>query len=155
MANKIHKFLEDWVINLIKNKDLFAKQIEKIEKKDLNILVIYKTKKQLFLIKPFISDMKNTISEINKAEDFIALVTFNTKENFDIIFKNWSSLNKNPKFSIYFINPFSKFEKKWIIYPHTHERITEKTAIKKGLLALFNTVEVTTEEEIKNILKEN
>ena len=50
-------------------------------------------------------------------------------------------LSSLPMLSIYFVNPNSSTEKKWIIYPFTHSKITEHSALKLGLMTLFESVE--------------
>lgn len=154
MKDKVYQFLEEWLINFLKNKDILKKDIKQIDKKEGKIIVISKTKTQIFLIEPFIKKPDKLIKDIEKAKDFVSVVVLNATENFDIMMDNWAQLIKYQKLSVYFVNPFSKLEKKWIIYPRTHNLVSEKVSLKLGLLALFNTVEVLNEEEIKKILRE-
>ena len=82
------------------------------------------------------------------------MVTYNTKEAFDAVIKNWEKLAKFKRhFSIYFVNPFSRTEKRWTIYPMTHDMVTEKAGLKPGLASLFLTVDAITKEEVEKILK--
>ena len=53
---------------------------------------------------------------------------------------------------VYFVNPFSKIEKKWIIYPSTHNRISDEASLKPGLRAMFDTVEAISKKEVEKIL---
>lgn len=147
MKDKVSQFLQDWVLNFIKNRDIITRTIEDIKTEDEKITVQHTNKIQEFNILPFIKKLP----KITVTDEFICLVTYNTKENFDSIINNWNELIKNPKLSVYFVNPMSKLEKKWIIFPHTHNSISDKASLKPGLLSLFNTVDVLTEEEIKKI----
>lgn len=151
MEDNISDFLKKWVSNFIKNKDIISGTIQKIDIREKKIYVSHKNKKQLFMIEPFLKNISTIKKDINEAEDFVCIATYNTKENLDFMINNWKDLIKSQKLSIYFINPMSKTEKKWIIFPHTHDSISEKSSLRQGLLSLFNTVDVLTEEEIKKI----
>ena len=41
------------------------------------------------------------------------------------------------------MNPFSATENKWVIHPHVHNRVADSESIKKGLKAMFKSVEAT------------
>lgn len=138
------------MIRFLKNRDILMKTIEKIEKKEGIIVVKHKTKKQIILIQPFIRN-KNLLKSISN-KDHITILTLNTKENLDFVMNNWKQLVKNPKLNIYFVNPFSKMEKKWVIFPYTHNLVSDKASLRQGILSLFNTVDVLTEEEAKKII---
>lgn len=145
MANKTIKFLKEWCFHYIKNKDLILNKLITIDIKEDRLEVKYKDKEQVFLIKPEIKDIDKF------SEQFTALVTLNTKENLEIIIKNWDKLKKYPKLSIYFVNPFSALDKVWIIFPRTHNLITEKSTLKSGLNSLSQNVDVFTKEDFKKI----
>jgi hypothetical protein len=42
---------------------------------------------------------------------------------------------------MYFVNPESATDKKWMIYPHTHHKISDPSSLKLGLESLFSTVQ--------------
>ena len=130
--------LSSWLETFIRHKDIFHKKIEKISKKENKVIVEYKDKVSTFLICPSFNstDILNSYENEN-----ITLVTLNTRENLDFFIKSWDKLSKHPMLCVYFVNPNSAKDKKWVIYPFTHERICDKKAIKKGLLALFESVQ--------------
>jgi hypothetical protein len=74
-------------------------------------------------------------------EKNVLLVTINRRQNVDMLASLWQELLNYPKLSIMFVNPYSNLEKKWIIMPHVHEKITERKALKLGLYSLLSTVE--------------
>ena len=80
-------------------------------------------------------------------------ICLNSSENFSFLTKNWDKFTDLKKLAVYFVNPFSKTEKKWIIHPYTHSKITEKSSLKQGLKSMFDTVETTSILEIESILK--
>ena len=152
LMEKLHAFLLEWAINYIKNRDLLKKNIESIEKsKEDGFIVNFKDKKQYFIVKPFIEDFSEIINKINKGEYF-SLVIFNTKENFKAIVDNWNILIEFKNLSIYFVNPFSQLDKKWIIYPYTHHKISDKASLEIGLRTMFEMVESISKEELNKKL---
>jgi len=112
--------------------------------------------KQAYLVEPFIDD-----KELSKAMDRLkpyemcSLVVYNTKANLDSVLKHWDKIAGFKKnFSINFINPFSKSEKRWVVYPMTHELVVEKSKIGPSLKILFSNVDPVSKEEIEKILKD-
>ena len=150
---KIYDFLVEWTINYVNNRDIISRKIEHIEKnkEGYDILVKFKDKEQFFIVKPFIKDI-NEITEKLANEKNISLIMFNSLKNFGIISNNWKKFTELKNFSIYFVNPFSQLDKKWIIYPYTHERISDSNSLEKGLKSMFEMVEPITEEQLKTRL---
>lgn len=140
----------------MKNKDLIVKNIAEIgQKEELVIAKLKDGKEHAYLVEPFLDDssLSSAIDRL-KGYDYCSLVVYNTKEAFDAMIKNWEKLAKFKRhFSIYFINPFSKTEKRWTLYPMTHDLVTEEAGLKPGLLSLFATVDETTKGEIEKVLK--
>jgi len=140
----------------IKNKDLFLKKIEQISRKEEMMIAKLKDgKEQAYLIESFLDSSKiDGILARLKDYELCSLVMYNTKENVDLIAKNWEKIaNFKRHFSIHFINPFSRTEKRWSIYPTTHDLVTDKSNIRNSLFILFGSVESTTKEEIEKIVK--
>ena len=105
-----------------------------------------------YLVEPFVQGM-GSLSPLNNY-DCCFLVCYNTAENLDFLITNWDALVKFKRnFCVIFINPFSATDKKWAVYPATHDLITERPALKSGLQVLFSTVDKTTKEEIEKIVK--
>jgi len=151
-------YLAEWVARFVKNKDLIVKNILEISQKEEIVIAKLKDgKEHIYLIEPFL-DNSNLISSLDrlKGHDNCSLAVYNTKEAFDAVIKSWEKLAKFKRhFSIYFINPFSKTEKRWTLYPMTHDLVTEGAGLKAGLLSLFSTVDSTTKEEIERVLKDD
>ncbi|MEK6827891.1 MAG: hypothetical protein AABX78_00930 [Nanoarchaeota archaeon] len=149
MENKSHSFLVDWTINFIKNKDIISKKIEKIEngKDNFDLYVKYKDREQYFIIVPNIADIDSIIQRINN-NYYFSIVTLNSKENFDIIIKNWNRLISFKFLNIIFVNPFSEMDKKWIVFPHTHHKICDESSLETGLRAMFGMVEPIEEQQL-------
>ncbi|MBS3114125.1 hypothetical protein J4448_03415 [Candidatus Woesearchaeota archaeon] len=149
MNDKSHSFLVDWSINFVKNKDIISKKIEKIEngKDNFDLYIKYKDREQYFIIVPNIADIDSIIQRINN-NYYFSIVTLNSKENFNIIIKNWNRLISFKFLNIIFVNPFSEMDKKWIIFPHTHHKICDESSLQTGLRAMFEMVEPIEEQQL-------
>ncbi len=136
MPEKPAIILKKWLVEYIKNRDVFKKSIKDIEDKEESITVKYRDREELFLIRPVLGN------EIDyDAASHITIVTLNINENFRYLVSSWHSLAKYPNLTIYFANPLSTTETKWIIRPHLHDKIADDTSLKNGLKSMFLTVE--------------
>lgn len=154
MEDKAYSYLVDWAINYFKNRDLILRKIELVEKnKDgFDIYIKFKDREQFFIVEPVINDIDKILSQFDE-ERYFGLVVFNTTGNFDVLIKNWDRFVRFKHLCVYFVNPFSQLDKKWIIYPYTHNSICERNSLEKGLRAMFEMVEHLTEEQMRDRFK--
>ncbi|HLC64817.1 MAG TPA: hypothetical protein VJI46_01695 [Candidatus Nanoarchaeia archaeon] len=138
------KILAEWFVQFAKNRDLIHRKIESIDENE-NV-IHYKDKDLNILIGPFLGDVGEIIRQMEKGKHY-AVVVFNTKDNFKKIFENWKSLAEFRFLTIYFVNPLSQKDKKWIVMPHTHSRITEEKSLKRGLMSMFEMVDEFSRED--------
>lgn len=136
----------------LENRDIFFKKIQEIREEDGKLVVVEKDKNVVYHIIPFISDIDALLDSVK--EDHAGLVVYNTADNFKQMKAAWAKLVKLDDFVLYFVNPFSKTEKRWIIRPKTHHFISDKSGLVAGLKAMFETVEATTEDEVRKIVKD-
>lgn len=128
------KELKDWMVQHLKNRDVFFRKIKEIrEKSDSLVEVEYKDKSQVIHILPVLD-----ISKLKLEDCPVTLVTLNKKSNLSLLIKNWDILAAKPSLNVYFVNPSIVGENKWIIVPYTHNKIIEKKTLKLGLEALFS-----------------
>ena len=150
--DEVHSYLLDWAINFVKNRDILARQINEIEKNKDNIVdfsVKYKDGKEVFfIIKALIDDINKILEKIDKNSHF-CIITLNNKANLGMVIDNWKKLLECIFLSIYFINPFSELDKKWVIYPYTHNKICDENSLELGLKSMFELVEQISEEQLK------
>ncbi len=125
----------------MKNRDLIRKDLEKIEKnkEGFDLVITFKDRKQFFIIMPEIDNIEEVIAKINE-KDYFGLVMLNTTNNFEMVVENWNKLVKFDSLMLYFINPFSTLDKKWVICPHVHHKICDKNSFKTGLKSMFDMV---------------
>ena len=149
MENKVHSFLADWAIRFLKNKDILAKKIEKIErdKGGFDLYVKYKDREQYVIVAPQLKDLDSIIKKIS-GNSYFSIVTLNSKENFDAVVKSWSRLTGFKFLNIIFVNPFSESDKKWVIFPHTHHKICDEGSLEAGLNSMFVMVEPIEENQL-------
>ena len=96
-------------------------------------------------------DMDSIIQKIN-VNIYFSIVTLNSKENFGAMLKNWNKLIDFKFLNIIFINPFSETDKKWIVFPCTHNKICDESSLESGLKSIFETVEIIDEQELADKL---
>lgn len=124
------KTLSDWLVLYLRNRDIMFKKIVSIEEKSNKVVVKYKDKEACFVIQEMLGIPSSD-----------CIVCLNTKENLEFLIKNWEKFSSNKQLCIYFVNPFSKSEKRWILYPATHATIAEAESLKLGLYTMFETVD--------------
>ncbi len=127
---------KDWYLTYIKHRDIMENKLKDIKDEGEKVIVNYKDKSLTAIIMPVINGIDTLFSELDKGGE-VTLVTLNTKKNLKAVIGSWEKLVNHPKFKIIFANPYT--HEKWIIYPYTHNRISQKP--EKGLKSLFETVE--------------
>jgi hypothetical protein len=132
--------LTEWILNYVKSRDAMTKQITAIKQneQDADVVVEGTLKTQFVIVQPLLTDLSK-LSELK--EKHVVLVTTNTKENAEFLISNWPELVKYPHLSVYFVNPNSSMDKRWVIFPATHDKITERKALRKGIESLYATVD--------------
>lgn len=135
----VKKVLQEWAVIYIKNKDVMQKSITSIDENvdGFDFIVRKSSGDQFFLIRPEFSDVDEVVSK--GADKQLGLVVLNTRENLNKVISGWDKLCRLKGLCIYFVNP--KSNGKWLLFPYTHEQITERAALKRGLESLFSMVE--------------
>lgn len=159
--DKVVAFLSEWVFYYVKNRDLVDRKLEKVEEyiNKCYVFARFKDKLQVYFIEPEVEDLAKTLERVDAAKketnsDFSCLVLLNSVNNLKVVEDGWGKLDKDPKLSLLFVNPFSLLDKKWIIFPHTHSRIIEPGALARGLKSLFEGVESTSVDDISDRIKQ-
>jgi hypothetical protein len=128
--------LKEWAQIFLKSRDAIQKSITGIENLNGDFIVHKTSGDVLFLVRP---ELSNIDEVVQKASGSAGLVVLNTKKNMDAVIANWDKLAKLKGLCIYFVNPSAN--EKWLIYPFTHDQITEKPALRRGLESLFSMVQ--------------
>lgn len=132
--------LVNWIVEYVKSKDAMVKQITAIKPnaQDCDVVVEGTLKNQFVVVQPTLAG----VAELGAFKDkHLVLVTTNARENMEFLISNWEKFVQFPHLSVYFVNPNSAMDKRWVIFPATHDRITERRALRKGIESLFSTVD--------------
>jgi len=133
------EYLKDWTKHYFTNKDVIQKSILEIIPNDQGLLIKKQDKEVLIIIKPDLQDLEALLADKDKTGHY-TLILLNNKHNFDKVNEAWNNIKMFPFLTIYFVNPFSETEHKWIIQPHVHEKVSDRTTFKTGLKTMFDTV---------------
>ncbi|MBD3310461.1 hypothetical protein GF351_04535 [Candidatus Woesearchaeota archaeon] len=141
----IKDILTRWITDYLKNKDILDKKIQKIEKggktkSEPQILIQYPEKKLSIYVQPFLKSFEPILKK-EKKESHIAVVVLNVHENLKVLLDEWKKVIGYPNLTVYFVNPDSENENRWVIYPYTHNMWCDVKSLKAGLISLFQTVE--------------
>jgi len=132
--------LKDWIMHYLKSKDIFEKTIVDIKENvdGYDFLIKHKDKDQYVLVLPLLEDLGALEKKCN--EKNIIIVVSNIRANLNFLLKNWLRLATHRRLCFYFVNNKSHTDQRWIIYPYIHNAINDRSALKKGLEALFASV---------------
>lgn len=145
--------MKDWTQRFVENKDIVLRKINSIDKTDGGLFVKYADRECVFLMLPSLKDVESILKKLEKISQYKTIVTLNSIENRDIVVKNWDRfVSFGNKLVIYFVNPFSKAEKIWIISPYVHNFIADMESLELGLKTMSENVEYTNEEEVNKII---
>jgi len=146
------KYLLEWFVRYIKNRDLIFRRISDIIEEGNKLIVKQKDGKTLhYYIEPFPDDFGNFSA--SATEEHCGIVVYNSAENFEKLTSAWSKLSSMPGLTLYFVNPFSKLDKRWVLRPHIHARISDAESLKQGLRSMYETVEPISKKEIEQLTK--
>ncbi len=138
---KLVTYLQDWFKLFLENRDLMLRKIVKITEHKGKLDFEFKDKRQIFMIFPNLEECN--VADLEDIEN-IGIVTFNTEENLKWLIKRWDGLARITTLVVYFVNPFSQLDKRWIVHPHTHNKICESDSLAQGLRSMFEMVEPIT-----------
>jgi hypothetical protein len=127
--------LKEWTQIFLKSRDVLQKSITGFESLNGDFVVHKSSGDVIFLIRP---EFSNVDEVVEKAQSTAGLVVLNTKKNVNSVIASWDKLAKLKGLCIYFVNP--NLNEKWLLYPYTHDQITEKPALRRGLESLFSMV---------------
>lgn len=144
------EYLVEWFERFTKNRDLLFRRISQIKHEGNKIYVEQKDgKKIVYHVEPFVEDFAKICKAIK--DEHKGIVVYNTTDNFQALLKSWDAVAKIANLTVFFVNPFSKLEKRWAINPRTHSMITDKEALEPGLNSMFVMVDSTTKKELEQL----
>ncbi len=146
-------YLSQWFVRYMKNRDLAFRRIRSVREEPGRVVVEENSGKvTYYLVVPFVKDFLAALNSVDKNYEHLGVVTYNTPEAFDSLISSWKRLVGFPSLVIYFVNPFSKLDKKWVIRPRTHNLISDDESLRLGLKSLFSSVDPVDPRELARII---
>src|SRR3989339_507155 len=135
---EIHRALLDWAEVYFKSRDAMARKIQELVRRENDILIKYKDNREEVIYA--FPDLSGATPKKNSS-----IITLNNPHNMDVICNQWDQYAAVKELRIYFINPFSTLEKKWVLAPSIHAKICDPSSLRTGLKALSENIEPVTE----------
>ncbi|HII16674.1 TPA: hypothetical protein HA361_02050 [Candidatus Woesearchaeota archaeon] len=141
----LRELLRDWMLDYLKSRDAFFKNIREIQRETpgFDAAIVYEDKKEYITVLPEF-DAATCNTSLQKAQDekaLLSIVTLNNPESLNALARDWKAIAAHPHCKIYFVNPFAKGERRWILSPHTHNKIADERALELGLKSLAEMIE--------------
>lgn len=124
----------DWTEAYLRYRDAVHRKVKELKKDEEKKQILCELKNgsnQAYLCLDDLSSVK--IKELNN----VKVSCLNNKKNFDWLISNWTEI-KNKDVSFLFANPSKAAH--WSINPKTHHSVSDKSALRQGLKALFESV---------------
>lgn len=151
MANS-EKYLQEWFVRYTKNRDIVFRKISNIKEEANKVIIEQKDGRIVhYYIAPFPEEIEKLAESI--PEEHKGIVMYNSKDNFDKVIKAWKRLSSVKDMTIYFVNPFSKLDKRWIINPSVHGKISDPHSLETGLNSMYIMVDPISKEEVEQLTK--
>lgn len=138
--------LFEWTMTFVKQKDIVKQQFQVIEQKGNTVHAVGKDGSihDYFVLEHL--EKISSLSDAAKKSDadqkyFVHVVSYNTKKNLQQLLQHWQQLIIHQHLTMYFVNPTSQTETKWIVKPWLHHKISDPSSLETGLKSLFETVE--------------
>lgn len=124
--------LTNWCKNYIQSRDAMERKLVSVDDKGEQLLVTYKNRVVTFVPQTVLDD------SAAKIDGIVTVVTLQTPANFNILLNKFGEFAKNPNLMVIFVNPV--VEEKWLLKPHVHAAVADKSSLKAGLTSLYQTV---------------
>lgn len=138
--------LLNWTQTFVKQKDIIKQQLLSIEHKGNLVHTVGKDSQvHDYFVLEHLEQLSSLSVAVEKSDAdqryFISLVCYNTKKNLQYLQQHWQQLITHQRLTLFFVNPTSQTETKWILKPWLHHKITDPSSLATGLKSLFETVE--------------
>jgi len=129
--------LQEWAYHYIRNRDIIARSVAEIDKDESGLIVKYKDNSMMKVLA--LADLNRL--DISEEYSKVSVVTPNSIANIKWIMENWDKVKDHKGLTIYFVNPKSRLDKKWVLHPYTHNKICDSSALRTGIKAMSDMVE--------------
>jgi hypothetical protein len=127
--------LFDWAKDYFKHRDIFEKKLNKINKEKDRLILNYKDRKDVaFISAVFEDELFEKLSDIKKYKKRFIVCSY-SQTNISFLIKNWKKfLIEN--LILIFIDV--RINKRVLINPYIHNKISDPDNLKAGILSLFS-----------------
>ncbi|HLD87478.1 MAG TPA: hypothetical protein VJB12_05445 [Candidatus Nanoarchaeia archaeon] len=142
------KAIQDWIFSFLKSRDAFFRKIATIDSKEDGIHIRYKDgKEQKAIALPDFSRAQEILRGVREDQPFM-IVALNNRKNREALASLWRFFASFKGLTLYFINPYSAQEKKWVIMPHVHNKVCDQSSLMQGFASLSELVDDISEEQL-------
>ena len=139
--------LKKWALDFVRNRDAFFRKIAKIDEGKTDFTIIYKDgREQTYMAIPSLENAQESLSSFT-SEQHVVIITLNNKQNRQKLSELWKILSAYKLLTMYFVNPLSQGEKKWVLMPHVHDKVCDASSLAAGFNSLSELVEDISEED--------
>lgn len=124
----------EWTLAFIKYKDSVQRRVQNIIPDESRGTIIVRNKDGSEG-KYICTNLLSSLNVKDLKDERVACL--NKKENVEWLASNWDTL-KDKKCVFFFVN--LKKSENWAINPHMHHSVTDKSALKPGLKALYESI---------------
>ena len=148
------KYLVDWLVRYLKNRDLSFRRIKELKIEDGVVSVLNKDGSCIQYVIILVFESPKAIFEKFGSADYcdFCIITLHSKENVSFLIQHWDLVSSKPRLLILFVNPFSQPEEKWVIRPSIHAKVCEKKNLARSFASISENVSVTSVSEYKKQL---
>ena len=122
--------LEEWTEHYIKSRDAFERKLVNLSKGKGQLVAEYKDRTVVFVCSDELPE--------KVPEGFATVVCLQKESNFKSLLNYFSEYSKHSGLTIIFANP--KLNEKWLVKPAIHSSVADKSTLKTGLRALYDSV---------------
>ena len=130
--------LKDWALVYVRQKDVVRKSIKSVEDTSDGFKVIEESKAVAFVILPFFDE---SVLDKDFGSGSFNVIVLNSVRNLNFLISNWKFFSSFRNLCIFFVNPKSLGDSRWIVCPFTHSGVADKFSLSKGLNSLFEQVD--------------
>ena len=126
--------LLEWAGHYLRARDAMERKLKSLDTLPDKLVAHYKDRDVTFFAE------QDLTAKHASASGVVTIVTLQKKANFDVLVQQFSTFAQNANLTIIFVNP--KLNEKWLIKPSVHVAVADKSSLKTGLSAMFETVPV-------------
>ena len=136
--------LKQWALRYVRHRDIPVKKIAEIKDAEYGFVVANIDGTSTSCIVQVVFKDLNTGSvsaSAAAAGKNILVITLSNEENVQAVYRMWDKIATSHNLLIIFVNPLSASEEKWVLKPHLHNKVCDRSSLLQGLKAMAELVE--------------